>query len=797
MQDQPLYDALLEYAQHVNPVSLLSINDQPDQANRRLYPKLYTIVVDPTVPVFVTAMPPMPQSVRVQQQPHSTLNTNELDESDSQWDELNHSINSIASNGKFAKNPFRRDRHPRQVEDSRIRESLELPPAEIYKQDNLISSQLSTCSFYKNHAPPYMTHSVSWRPRGRVITQLAEHEESVNVMKVSRDNLFVATGSSDTSVKIWSCSKIRSNANIKSEQTYTHQKGEIISLAILNDSHTIASGSREGSIHLFKVDYINKEFTPLLNKFTLDPEEGSIVTMEHFNTYMESLLVFGTHSGNIHGWDIRKKKSSFQLSMEPAMGSITAMVVGPTVHTVVVGTARGFIVVWDLRFEFPVQMWHHYDHSPIVSLTIIDAKTILRMFDCFFVFLFCVLLVLCILCKNQITNKQTNKQIIAPNKNLDHPTKGPLIIISTETSNELCCFDLNSGTCRIRFVMNAAGKQQDGLSAVPTPVSTHSGSIQKPFQSITSKFNGMFGNNSSNKPSARTANHASYPYSSPTTPHGAGAAGASMGLKITQLPSVYPSALGQCPAPSLFSNPSFEASNTYTSAKFGNNFYGLRGNEHYKRMMRKHRSQTQIEESRGVLNSNADKLDSFELESSSHYQNYSSKRDDGGNSGNVGNISTSIDGIGSIGSMGSISKSGAATATTSTTSALLRGTRGNSYLHNCGFIPTVLNKGLNVNDIGNELESLCSNFGRERGGITGCLISKDQFLLSAGRDRVVRYWDLQQPNKSFRISNTQPNIQFRYEAFKDKKYNEIVFQELIEYGLCFVFASILFVVGLV
>lgn len=723
VNDQPLYDALQSYVLHVTNLSMQTINDEPDSANRRLYPKLYTIVVEPTVPVLIPTLPPMPQSVRVQQQ-HNLhgSNANDIDESDSQWQDLNHSINSIASSGRIIKNSkIKHDRHPRQVEDAKIREALELPPVEPFRQDKLITSQISTCGFYKNHAPPYVTHSVAWRPRGRVITQLTEHEDSVNVMKVSRDNLFVATGSSDASVKIWSCNKIADNANIKSEQTYSHQKGEIISLAILDSSHTIASGSREGSIHLFKVEYANQEFPPLVNKFTLDPEEGSVVTMEHFNTYWESLLVFGTHSGNIHGWDIRKKNSSFQLSMEPAMGSITAMVVGPTVHTVVVGTARGFIVVWDLRFEFPVQMWHHYDHSPIVSLTIVNSKTVLPH-----------------------------------NKNLEHPTKGPLIIISTERSNELCCFDLNSGTCRIRFVMNA-GKQ---TTEIPTPQAQTPAnqSSKTAFKSITSTIGGMFGA----KPSSTKSSHASYNYSTPTTPHGTH--GASLGLKITQLPSVYPSALGQCPATSLFSNPSFEASITHTDSRFGNDHYGTYGNRHYRDYKNKGVGGVEENKSKNKTKNKNYKHEPSELRLSiDAYEAKDDNNDDDGGSGVFFDRSQKF---------------------SSTLRNHHSSTRRNgNYLYNCGFVPTVLNKGLHVYDIGNELESLCSNFGRERGGITGCLVSKDNFLLSAGRDRVLRYWDLQHPNKSFRISNTQPNVQFRYEAFKDKKYNEIVFQELIEFGM--------------
>ena len=46
------------------------------------------------------------------------------------------------------------------------------------------------------------------------------------------------------------------------------------------------------------------------------------------------------------------------------------------------------------------------------------------------------------------------------------------------------------------------------------------------------------------------------------------------------------------------------------------------------------------------------------------------------------------------------------------------------YIYNCGFVPTVLNRSLNVMSIRDELQHLTVNFGKERCGVTGCLVSK-------------------------------------------------------------------------
>eukprot|EP00494_Astrolonche_serrata_P004282 UN04294 len=47
-----------------------------------------------------------------------------------------------------------------------------------------------------------------------------------------------------------------------------------------------------------------------------------------------------------------------------------------------------------------------------------------------------------------------------------------------------------------------------------------------------------------------------------------------------------------------------------------------------------------------------------------------------------------------------------------------------------------------IKQVNNELTSLCSNFGADHDAMTGCLVSKGNFVLTAGHDRIIRYWDI-------------------------------------------------------
>lgn len=89
----------------------------------------------------------------------------------------------------------------------------------------------------------------------------------------------------------------------------------------------------------------------------------------HFTWYSltrlcESWFVSFAHSnvpGTIHGWDLRRKTEAFTLHMGAQAGLITSMVVAPdgACAWMAVGTSRGVVALWDLRFGVLVKAWRH------------------------------------------------------------------------------------------------------------------------------------------------------------------------------------------------------------------------------------------------------------------------------------------------------------------------------------------------------------------------------------------------------------------------------------------------------
>ena len=140
-------------------------------------PRAFSISVEPTNGVSGYAYPTNVGAGSTFSGGSYVHNSYNVDENEPNWQDLQESMKSIASSGAI-RLPMRKDRAPRVVDDPKIRDALELPPATNTKPALLMTDHISTCSFYKNHQPPHESQSIQWRPRGRVITQLTDHEGS-------------------------------------------------------------------------------------------------------------------------------------------------------------------------------------------------------------------------------------------------------------------------------------------------------------------------------------------------------------------------------------------------------------------------------------------------------------------------------------------------------------------------------------------------------------------------------------------------------------------------------------------
>ena len=77
------------------------------------------------------------------------------------------------------------------------------------------------------------------------------------------------------------------------------------------------------------------------------------------------MVTFATQQGVVHSWDLRCAIEPFKLRHSPELGHMTSMALGSDRHWIVTGTSKGFVALWDIRFQQCVNLWRHSRGAPI------------------------------------------------------------------------------------------------------------------------------------------------------------------------------------------------------------------------------------------------------------------------------------------------------------------------------------------------------------------------------------------------------------------------------------------------
>lgn len=223
-----------------------------------------------------------------------------------------------------------------------------------------------------NGSGTYASYSYrSWRPRKNVlVAELAEHTGAVNRIGAAQDFSFLASASNDGTVKLWSIRSMQHSINQGSRCTYDGQGGVLTDMIVLDNSHSVAAASSNGSVHVFRVDKVNAvggnfHATGLKE---LRCENSAVMVLDYLNNVSESLLIYATRNGEIRAWDLRMRREAWRLEVSPELGYVTCMTHSLDVSWFAVGTSRGFICLWDLRFLVLIRIWRHSSHRSIHRL---------------------------------------------------------------------------------------------------------------------------------------------------------------------------------------------------------------------------------------------------------------------------------------------------------------------------------------------------------------------------------------------------------------------------------------------
>ncbi|CAN0001344.1 unnamed protein product, partial [Phaeothamnion confervicola] len=95
-----------------------------------------------------------------------------------------------------------------------------------------------------------------WRPRHgcALVATLTEHAAAVNRLAVASDQSFFVSASADGTCRVWELRGLDHNVAPASRVTYAQQGGRIVDACMCEGSHSVASASSDGTVHVWRVD---------------------------------------------------------------------------------------------------------------------------------------------------------------------------------------------------------------------------------------------------------------------------------------------------------------------------------------------------------------------------------------------------------------------------------------------------------------------------------------------------------------------------------------------------------------
>lgn len=209
--------------------------------------------------------------------------------------------------------------------------------------------------------PPNIPFSKAWSPKGDLVSHLKEHKACINTIDISPDHSFFITGDDDGQLKIWDTLRLERNVT-QSSALSIDIKSPINKVNFLPNYYCFATSTKDGSVKIINVTFKkNKKHHTVLDGLTIIREtklENQYATDLAFGQKEEKhILYLITSSSEIVAIDIRTMEIAYRFEENSSHGNLTCFTISNDGSWLLVGTSKGILSLWDLRFRLHLKSW--------------------------------------------------------------------------------------------------------------------------------------------------------------------------------------------------------------------------------------------------------------------------------------------------------------------------------------------------------------------------------------------------------------------------------------------------------
>lgn len=211
--------------------------------------------------------------------------------------------------------------------------------------------------------------SPEWKPKGICISQINASSrpgipQSLTCIAVNPSSEFFLTGSESGALKVWDSQKLERNIMFKNASLTMNLKAPIEQISFMNNRNVFAVATRDGKVRIFRVvltrgknnKIVKYSKLVMIRNYELHNNEYACSIMFDSDS-SRNLLIVATSSSRVIGFNIITMECEFVLQNPVIHGIPTSFIHNSKKGWLLVGTSKGRLCLWDIRFLLMVKCW--------------------------------------------------------------------------------------------------------------------------------------------------------------------------------------------------------------------------------------------------------------------------------------------------------------------------------------------------------------------------------------------------------------------------------------------------------